>query len=165
MEQTATMIGLFRANIPGSSVAGVTSATAVQSLFFTAASVLIVVAVAIFRPRTVSKGSPADETGNFFTDHPLLIAVIVVAVGIALYFLWPRLKPRLAAQWRKAKQGGAIFSDWRRYAEAVALPSAASYCCRIGVNVVFMAAFGITITAFSEVKQMFSRDQKSACTG
>ena len=120
------MIGLFRANIPGSSVAGVTSAT---------------------------------------TDHPRLIAIIVVAVGIALYFLWPRLKPRLAAQWRKAKQGGAIFSDWRRYAEAVALPSAASYCCRIGVNVVFMAAFGITITAFSEVKQMFSRDQKSACTG
>jgi hypothetical protein len=102
MEQTATMIGLFRATIPGSSVVGVTSATAVQSLFFTAASVLIVVAMAIFRPRTVSKGSPADET---------------------------------------------------------------SYCCRIGVNVVFMAAFGVTITAFSDVKQMFSRDQKSACTG
>src|SRR3954465_2206458 len=39
---TAAMIGIFRKSIPGSSVAGVTSATVVQSLFFTAVSVLIV---------------------------------------------------------------------------------------------------------------------------
>ena len=31
----------------------------------------------------------------------------------------------------------------------VALPSGASYCCRIGVNIVFMAAFGIPVTAFT----------------
>ena len=31
----------------------------------------------------------------------------------------------------------------------VALPSAASYGCRIGVNVIFMAAFSIPITAFT----------------
>ena len=31
----------------------------------------------------------------------------------------------------------------------VALPSTASYCCRTGVNVVFMAAFGIPITVFT----------------
>ena len=44
---------------PGSSVAGVTSATIVQALFFTALSVVIVVLTGIFRPHTVSKGSPA----------------------------------------------------------------------------------------------------------
>src|SRR5207249_9798146 len=47
------------------------------------------------------------------------------------------------------KAGAAIFSDWGRYAREVALPSAASYGCRIGVNVVFMAAFGIPITAYT----------------
>lgn len=52
-------------------------------------------------------------------------------------------------QWKKAKQGAAIFQDWRRYGREVALPSAASYCCRIGVNVVFMAAFEIPITVFT----------------
>jgi uncharacterized membrane protein YbhN (UPF0104 family) len=31
----------------------------------------------------------------------------------------------------------------------LALPSGASYACRIGVNVVFMAAFSIPITAFT----------------
>jgi uncharacterized membrane protein YbhN (UPF0104 family) len=51
--------------------------------------------------------------------------------------------------WNRAKAGGAILRDWRRYARQVALPSAASYACRIGVNVVFMAAFGIPVTAFT----------------
>ena len=52
-------------------------------------------------------------------------------------------------QWRKAKQAAAIFSDWGRYGREVALPSGASYACRIGVNVVFMATFGIPVTAFT----------------
>src|ERR1051326_239808 len=43
---TATMICIFRTSIPGSSVAGVTSATVVQSLFFTAVSIVIVAATA-----------------------------------------------------------------------------------------------------------------------
>jgi uncharacterized membrane protein YbhN (UPF0104 family) len=146
---TAAMIGIFRTSIPGSSVAGVTSATVVQSLFFTAASVVIVILVAIFRPRTVSKGSPSNETGGFLAAHPVLIPVILVVVAAVLYFLWPRLKPRLVTTWHKVKQGAAIFSDRRRYVREVALPSAASYGCRIGVNVVFMAAFSIPITAFT----------------
>ena len=146
---TAAMIGIFRKSIPGSSVAGVTSATVVQSLFFTAVSVVIVICVAIFRPRTVSKGSPADESGGFIASHPVLVAIVIVVVAGALIYFWPRLKPKLLSQWHKAKQGAAIFRDWRRYALGVALPSAGSYACRIGVNVVFMAAFGIPITAFT----------------
>jgi uncharacterized membrane protein YbhN (UPF0104 family) len=146
---TATMIGIFRASIPGSSVAGLASATVVQSLFFTGLSVLMVIAVAIFRPRTVSKGSPSNETGGFFASHPILVPIIVVAAATLLYFLWPRLKPRLLSTWHKIKEGAAIFRDRRRYAREVGLPSAASFGCRIGVNIVFMAAFGIPITAFT----------------
>ncbi len=146
---TVAMVGIFRAAIPGSSVAGLASAAVVQTLFFTAVSVLMVIGVAIFRPRTVSKGSPSDETGDFLATHPVAIPVAILAVVVVLYFLWPRLKPRLLAEWRKAKQGAAIFRDWRRYGREVALPSAASYGCRIGVNIVFMAAFGIPVTAFT----------------
>ena len=146
---TATMIGIFRASIPGSSVAGLASATVVQSLFFTGVSVLMVIGVAIFRPRTVSKGSPSNETGGFFAAHPILVPIVVVVVIAALYFIWPRLKPRLLSTWHEVKEGAAIFRDRRRYAKEVGLPSAASFCCRIGVNIVFMAAFGIPITAFT----------------
>jgi uncharacterized membrane protein YbhN (UPF0104 family) len=146
---TAAMIGIFRTSIPGSTVSGVTTAAAVQSLFYTAVSVLIVIAVAVFRPRTVSKGSPSDETGGFVASHPVIILAAVVVVVVALYLLWPRLKPRLLGLWANVKQGAAIFRDWRRYGREVALPSSASYGCRIGVNVVFMAAFGLPITAFT----------------
>ena len=125
------------------------SATVVQSVFYTVVSVLMVIAVAILRPRTVSKGSPSNETGGFFASHPILIPIIVLAVVGVLYFLWPRLKPRLLSTWHKAKEGAAIFRDRRRYLREVALPQGASYGCRIGVNVVFMAAFGIPVTAYT----------------
>ena len=121
----------------------------VQSLFFTAVSVLMLIGVAISTPHTVSKGSPADELGKFFGSHPLLVPLVVVVILAVVAFVWPRLKPRLTSEWRKIKQGAAIFSDWRRYLREVALPSGASYCCRIGVNVIFMAAFGIPVTAFT----------------
>jgi hypothetical protein len=126
------MIGIFRTSIRGASVAGVTSATVVQSLFFTAVSVLMVIGVGIFRPRTVSKGSPSDEAGGLLANHPVLVPLGVVAVAAAVLVAWPRLKPRLLGTWHKAKEGAAIVRDWRRYAKEVALPSGASCCCRIG---------------------------------
>ncbi len=146
---TATMIGIFRTSVPGSSVAGVTSAAVVQALFFTAVSIVMVICTAVFRPHTVSKGSPSDESANFFASHRYVIPLVVAAAAVVLVVLWPRLKPRVLNQWHKAKQAAAIFSDWGRYGREVALPSGASYACRIGVNVVFMAAFGIPVTAFT----------------
>src|SRR6266404_840142 len=102
---TATMIGIFRKSIPGSSVAGVTSATIVQSLFFTAVSVLMVCGSAILRPRTVSKGSPSNETGGFFSSHPILVSIVGVLIVAVLLFLWPRLEPRLLSFWHKGSAG------------------------------------------------------------
>lgn len=146
---TAAMIGILRASVPGSTVSGLAVATLVQAIFFTVASVLMVIAVALVRPRTVSKGSPVDETGGFVASHPWVVAAAVAAALVILHFLWPRLKPRLLDEWRKAKQGAQIFRNRRRYLHDVALPSAASYACRIGVNVVFMAAFRIPVTPFT----------------
>jgi uncharacterized membrane protein YbhN (UPF0104 family) len=105
--------------------------------------------VAISSPHTVSHGSPADEAGNFFASHPILVPLVALVIFAVVAFVWPRVKPRLTGEWLKIKQGAAIFSDRRRYLREVALPSAASYCCRIGVNVVFMAAFGIPVTGFT----------------
>ena len=49
----------------------------------------------------------------------------------------------------EAKQVAAIFRDRRRYAREVALPSGVSYGCRMGVTMVFMAAFDIPVTVFT----------------
>jgi uncharacterized membrane protein YbhN (UPF0104 family) len=146
---TAVMVGLFRSSVRGSSVAGLASAVIVQSLFFTAVSVVLVIAAVLLRPGTVSKGSPSNESTGFFASHPIAIPILIVVVIAALVYFWPRLKPKVIEQWRHVKQGAAIFRDWRRYGMEVALPSAASYGCRVGVNIVFMAAFGIPVTAFT----------------
>jgi uncharacterized membrane protein YbhN (UPF0104 family) len=146
---TAAMIGILRGAVPGSTVSGLPVATVVESVFFLAVSVVIVIITAIAHPHTVSKGSPSDETGGFLASHRWVVPAVLVAVGVVLFLLWPRLKPRLQDQWLKARQGARIFGDWGRYARDVALPSGASYCCRIGVNVVFMAAFDIPVTVYT----------------
>ena len=146
---TAAMIGIFRATVPGSTVSGLTVATVVESVFFLGVSVLIVILTAVFHPGTVSTGSPSDESGGFLATHPWVIPVAIVAAVVIVYLLWPRLKPKLQDEWRKAKQGAHIFRDWRRYARDVAAPSAGSYCCRVGVNMVFMGAFGIPVTVYT----------------
>jgi uncharacterized membrane protein YbhN (UPF0104 family) len=146
---TAAMIGIFRSIIRGSTVSGLASAVVVQSLFFTGVSVAMVIAAAALRPHTVSKGSPSDEVGGFLASRPVAVAAVVVAVIAIVAFVWPRIKTRVVAEWHKAKQGAAIFRDWRRYGRTVALPSAASYVCRMGVNIVFMIGFGVPVTAFT----------------
>jgi uncharacterized membrane protein YbhN (UPF0104 family) len=146
---TAAMIGILRGTVPGSTVSGLAVATVVESVFFLVVSVLMVIGLVVMRPPVVSKGSPSDEAGSFLGSHPWLIALVAVALLAVLHFLWPRVKPRLLDEWRKAKQGAQIFRDGRRYGRDVALPSAASYCCRIGVNVVFMLAFHIPVTLFT----------------
>jgi uncharacterized membrane protein YbhN (UPF0104 family) len=146
---TVAMIGIFRTSIPGASVAGVTSATVVESFFFAAVSVVTILIVAIFLPRTVSTGSPSNEIGHFFAAHPVLIGVLVVAVILIVYVGWPRVKRRVVEEWKKAKQGAAVFRDRRRYVREVALPSAISYACRMGVTAVFMAAFDLPVTLFT----------------
>jgi uncharacterized membrane protein YbhN (UPF0104 family) len=148
---TAVMIGIFRTFIPGSSVAGLTTVFFVESAFFLAISIVMLFALGLLRPPAVSKGSPSNEIGAFISDHKLIVPLAILVVALVLRLLWPRVKPRILEQWRKAKQGAAIFSDWRRYAREVALPSLGSYCCRLGVNGVFMAGFGIPVTAFTLV--------------
>ncbi len=140
---TAVTIAMLRTAIPESSVAGLASATLVQSLFFTAAGVLTVVAVAVSHPGLLGTISPVGEIGV------LLVPVAAVLAIVLGYVIHRHLVPRLAVEWRKARQGAAIFGHWRCYATGVAAPSAASYACRVGTNVIFMTAFHVPVNPFT----------------
>jgi uncharacterized membrane protein YbhN (UPF0104 family) len=148
---TAVMIGIYRTVVAGSSVAGLTTAFLVESLFFLAISIIMVLALGLLRPPAIAKGSPSNEIGGFLSHHTLVVVIVGVAVVVLVRVLWPRVKPRVVAEWHNAKQGAAIFGDWHRYAREVALPSGASYVCRLGVNGVFMAALGLPVTPFTLV--------------
>lgn len=148
---TAAMIGIFRTVIAGSTVAGLTTVFFVESAFFLVISFVMLFALGFLRPHAVSKGSPSDEVGVYLSHHRFIVPLAVVLLLLVLRVVWPRVKPRLLAEWHKAKAGAAIFGDWGRYGREVALPSLASYCCRLGVNAVFMAGFGVPVTAFTVV--------------
>jgi len=172
---TAAMIGIFRTSIPGSTVAGVASATVVQSLFFTAVSVLMVIVLAIVRPRSVSKGTPSNETGGFFASHPILVPIIVVVAIAVVVLLWPRLKPRLLSLWHNAKQGAAIFSDWRRYAiQALDVATLRRYASTNDIaafsitqdavitlwNVLLAVAVMLWAFGYKQMKELLSKNRK-----
>jgi lysylphosphatidylglycerol synthase-like protein len=148
---TAVMIGIFRSVIPGSAVSGLTTVFFVESAFFLAISIVMLFVLGFLRPPAVSRGSPSDEVGAFLSHHMFVVPLAIVVLAVVLRVLWPRLKPRLLAEWRKAKEGAAIFRDWGRYAREVAFPSLLSYCCRLGVNAVFMVGFGVPVSAFTVV--------------
>jgi hypothetical protein len=67
---------------------------------------------------------------------------------VAAVVLWRRLKPRLLELWRKAKAGGAILSDWRRYAREWRCrrrPPTAPHRRERGLHV----SFGIPVTLYT----------------
>jgi uncharacterized membrane protein YbhN (UPF0104 family) len=147
---TAATIAMLRTAIPESSVAGLASATLVQSLFFTGVAILTVVAVAVSHPGLFAAVSPVREIGV------LLVPVAAVVLVVLGYVVSRHLAPRLVVEWRKARQGAAIFRNWHCYAVGVAAPSAASYACRVATTMVFMSAFHVPVNAFTVLLVMSS---------
>ena len=60
--------------------------------------------------------------------------------------------------WEKAKQGAAILGDFRAYMKLVLLPQAGGYIAKVGVIVVFLAAYGIPVT-FGSVMSVLGSNQ------
>ena len=60
--------------------------------------------------------------------------------------------------WVKAKQGAAILSDGRAYVLHVLLPQMGGYVAKVGVIIVFLAAYGIPVT-FGSVMSVLGSNQ------
>jgi uncharacterized membrane protein YbhN (UPF0104 family) len=142
---TITYLGLFRASIPDSSIATITAGAAVQAIFWSIVGGLVYLLLFISRPDAFE--SKLGGITDFITDHPL--ATIVIAAGtVALIVLALRvIRERLRRQWDQLGQGAAILHTPRRYLARVVSFQALSYACRIGVNITFMHAYGIPVTA------------------
>src|SRR3954447_23298751 len=72
---TVAMLGLFRTNIRGATVAGVVGATVVQNIFFA------VVAVAVYLWLFLSVTGSFDVKLGWFADHWVLTIVIIVVAA------------------------------------------------------------------------------------
>ena len=141
----ATKILLARGQIRHSTYPAITSSFLVQSIFDTAAG-LLVLAYALTQgllPRPPElPGLPAFDIA-FWAQHPqfLVFTVTVLAVGFVIVFA---IGARRAEQfWQRIKQGVVILTEPRRFVREAVSWQAAGWLCRFAAFWFFLEAFGI----------------------
>lgn len=147
---TWVTLGLYRLAIPGLSLATLVAALGVHSLAFWVFDALTYALLYLSGPRSVTGqinilGRSAAVCARF----PLLAALIIAGAVVLLALLGRICWRKLAAFRQQIAAGGAILHTPRDYAVGAVLPTALSYVCRWGSTAIFMAAFGIPVTARS----------------
>lgn len=137
---TVAMLGLYRTNIRGATVAGVVGATVVENIFFA------VMAALVYLYLFLEAAGSFDVKFGWFADHWGLTLIILVA-GSALTVLVVRmLWHKLQHTWEQAKEGGVIVTQPRKFMVQVVGVEALSYVARMGVNATFMYAYDIPVS-------------------
>jgi uncharacterized membrane protein YbhN (UPF0104 family) len=127
---TVAMLGLFRGQIPGSTLLGVVGAGVVQNAFFAVAGALLCGVLVVSRPGSFDLGSP------WLGDHVLLALGATVLLAVVARKLVRRFRRALA----DAKEGAAVLASPRRYASQVLSVEVASYVLRMAVTATFLHA-------------------------
>jgi uncharacterized membrane protein YbhN (UPF0104 family) len=135
----ATLL-MFVAIIPSCTFAGAIAAYLVQKIFFTIAGTFVYLYLFLSVP-----GSFDENFGNL-RDHAVLLVAIVVGGGFLLVILGRLFWAQVKKLWEKAKQGGVILTQPKRYLARVFLPSFLSWICKLAVVGIFLAAFAIPVT-------------------
>ena len=131
---------MFVAVIPGCTFAGSLAAYLVQKIFFTLAGTFVYLYMFLSVP-----GSFDISFGNV-TSHPGLTTLIVVGALATIVIVGRIFWRQVKKLWEKAKQGGAILSEPKRYLTHVFLPSFLSWLCARTVTAIFLGAFAIPVT-------------------
>jgi uncharacterized membrane protein YbhN (UPF0104 family) len=134
------MLGLFRASIAGSTVAGLVGATIVENLFF------MVMAVLVYGWLFLGVAGSFDVKFGWFSDHVGLTLVILVAGTLLVVIVGRLLWRRFRTTWENAKEGGEILRTPRKFMVQVVGVELLSYMARIGVNATFMYAYHIPVS-------------------
>lgn len=141
---TFVTLMMFITIIPSCTLAGALGAYVVQKIFFTLAGTFVYLYMFLSVPGAF------DVSFSNITDHPGLVVGIIVGgillVYVLLRFFWSRIKAKLKKGWDQAKDGGAILSEPKVYLKTSFLPSFISWCCKLGVIAIFLAAFAIPVT-------------------
>jgi uncharacterized membrane protein YbhN (UPF0104 family) len=136
---TLVTVLMFVAIIPTATVTGVLAAAAVEKLFFA------VVGVLVFAYLFVAVGGSFERKFGFLSHHPWAVAIAVVGAALVLTVGGRLASGWLRRRWDEARRGGKILSDRRAYARDVVLPQVLSWCCKVAVVGVFLAAYGIPV--------------------
>ena len=153
---TFVMLLMFVAVVQGATFPGIIAGYMVQKIFYLIIGTLIYLYLfsAVAGSFSFQFGSERDAIGN----HPVLtlgiIGGAIFLVGLLLRIFWRWVK----VMWEKAKEGAAILGDLRAYVKWVLIPQMGGYAAKVGVIMVFLAAYGIPVT-FGSVMSVLGSNQ------
>jgi uncharacterized membrane protein YbhN (UPF0104 family) len=153
---TFVMLLMYVAVVRGATFPGVLAGYMVQKIFY-----LVIGTFIYLYLFTAVAGSFDFQFGNEWdaiSNHTVLVLGII-AGGIFLIALLLRVFWRwVKVMWEKAKQGAAILGDLRAYVKWVLLPQMGGYAAKVGVIIVFLAAYGIPVS-FGSVMSVLGSNQ------
>jgi uncharacterized membrane protein YbhN (UPF0104 family) len=131
---------MFVAIIPACTFAGSLAAYLVQKIFFTLAGTFVYLYLFLSVPGSF------DEALNGLDDHALRTILVLAGGGFLIVVVARIFWRQVKKLWDKAKAGGAILSQPKRYLTHAFLPSLLSWLCKLAVIGIFLAAFAIPVT-------------------
>jgi uncharacterized membrane protein YbhN (UPF0104 family) len=147
---------MYVAVVHGATFPGVLGGYVVQKIFYLVIGTLIY--IYLFAAIAGSFDFQFGNEWDAISSHPVLtlglVAGVVFLVALLMRIFWNWFK----GMWAKAKQGAAILGDFRAYVKLVLLPQMGGYACKVGVIVVFLAAYGIPVT-FGSVMSVLGSNQ------
>src|SRR5689334_12205450 len=140
-----TKVFLVKRQIPDSSYPAVTSSFLVQSVFDTAAGLLVflyAISQGLLPEPPQLPHLPAFEI-SYWADHPhaflIVLAAVLLALAIGVYYLAHHVR----RFWARVRQGLVILTEPRRYLRQVAAWQGVGWLCRFAAFWFFLEAFGI----------------------
>ncbi len=153
---TFVTLVMYTAVIAGATFAGILAGYVVQKIFYVVIGTLIY--IYLFSQVAGSFEFQFGDEKDALLNHPVLTLAIVggaiFLIALLLRVFWRKVKEL----WVKAKQGAAILSDGRAYVLRVLLPQMGGYVAKVGVIIVFLAAYGIPVT-FGSVMSVLGSNQ------
>jgi uncharacterized membrane protein YbhN (UPF0104 family) len=147
---------MFVAVISGATFPGILAGYVVQKIFYLVIGTLIY--VYLF---TQVAGSFEFQFGNekdAIFNHPVLTLAIIGGAAFLILMLVRIFWRKVKVLWAKAKQGAAILGDRKAYVRTVLLAQMGGYAAKVGVIIVFLAAYGIPVS-FGSVMSVLGSNQ------
>jgi uncharacterized membrane protein YbhN (UPF0104 family) len=132
---------MFVTIIPSCTVGGAIAAYLVQKIFFTVAGTFVYLYMFLSVPNAFDV-----SFGGNLKAYPLLTLSIVVGGAVLLVILGRIFWRKVQGLWEQAKEGGAILTEPKTYLKRSFLPAFLSWCSKLAVTGIFLAAFAIPVT-------------------
>lgn len=147
---------MFVAIVQRATFPGVLAGYVVQKLFYFVIGTFIY--LYLFSQVAGSFDFQFGNEWDALSGHPALVLGIVgsglflAAILLRIFWRWVKVL------WAKAREGAAILGDLGAYVRLVLLPQIGGYAAKVGVIIVFLAAYGIPVT-FGSVMSVLGSNQ------